>query len=100
MAEGALEVINALQKRLEADGFTLYAVRPNDPQPTLVMYNTIQKRFAVIAFSPDEPGSYSRSDVWLALAESKAETFGKKEVSPYKVFKGAGGVWTIEEKKT
>ena len=95
MIGSALEVIQALQKQLEEEGFTIYSRRAQDEQPTLIMYHTDEKKFAVIAFSSDDPGVYSRVDVWLTVAESKAEIFGKLEVAAYKVFKDLQQKWQI-----
>lgn len=92
----ALEIIQALQKQLEEEGFTLYSLKPQDEQPTLIMYNTKTKQFAVVAFSPDEPGKYSRVDAWLHIAESKAEMFGKLNIADYRVFKNTQDRWRIE----
>lgn len=90
-----LDIIQALQKRLEEEGFTLYSLKSQDEQPTLVMYNTEEKQFAIIAFSPNDPGSYSRVDVWLHVAESKAEAFGKLDIADYKVFKDLQDKWQV-----
>jgi hypothetical protein len=88
-------VINSLRKQLGEEGYTLYAMKPNDTPPLLVMYNSDRKCFAVFAFTSEE-GVYSQLSVWLTLAESKAETFGLKQVSSYMVFKDISGMWKIE----
>lgn len=97
----ALDIIKALQKQLEEEGFTLYSFKHQDPQPTLIMYHTEKKQFTVVSFSPDVPGEYSKVDIWLTVAESKAEVFGKLDVSPYKVCKNAQQQWyTINDRPT
>lgn len=93
MVDTALDIIKALQKRLEEEGFTLYSLKHQNPQPTLIMYHTERKKFTVVSFSPDAPGDYSKVDMWLTIAESKAEIFGKLEVAPYRVYKDAQQKW-------
>lgn len=97
MVDTALDIVKALQKQLEGEGFTLYSLRQQDPQPTLIMYNTSKKQFTVVSFSPDRPGDYSRVDAWLTVAESKAEIFGKLSVNPYRVFKDSRFMWQVGE---
>jgi len=95
MTEEVVETVNALQKRLEEDGLTLYSRRLNDVMPTLVMFDTRQKKFVIIAFSPEEVGVYSQVDVYLTIAESKAEVLGMREVSPYRVDKDSREMWVV-----
>lgn len=99
MAEEALIIINALEDRFREQGFTRYSFRPQDIQPTLIMYNTVRKQFTIIVYSPNEPGAFSRTDVFLDMAESKAEVFGEQQIPPYRVFKNSQGRWRIENEK-
>jgi hypothetical protein len=88
------EFIGQVKKQREDEGLTLYSVNYTQI-PTLVMYDSLQKRFLIYSFHPTELGTFSCETIFLSIAESKAEVFGGEEISSYKVCKDNDGIWRV-----
>jgi len=92
---------NKLQKEHEALGWSFYSKKISnttlDPNPfpsTLVLYHTKSKQFTTFIYVN---GDITRIDMFLILAEDKAEKIGKQEVKPYTIKKSDKGFWEIED---
>ena len=84
-----------LQKEHEELGWSFYSKKISDTNPsTLVLYHTKSKQFTTFICVMDK---ITRVDMFLVLAEDKAEKIGKQEVKPYTIKKNDKGFWEVED---
>ena len=86
--------IKAERKQLEESGYSLYSISTTVGPSTLIMYNPNEKRFIFIVHDPDTE-FYRRENIFLYMAETKAEIASKKSTPNYGVQKDEQGKWRI-----
>jgi hypothetical protein len=88
------ELFDKMSEDLKSIGYSFYSKKISDIEPsTLTLFCSRSKQFTTFIYVDSK---CTRVDMFLMLAEDKAEKFDKQEIKPYTVKKNDKGFWVIE----